>query len=69
MSKPANWPDGIPYIDTSVIHVGVSTMRTLNALQLRRLRGPLVIRDNGQPLAVVVPYQTYIEMQERRHVK
>ncbi len=63
MSKPANWPAGIPYIDESVSHVGVSTLRTLNATKLGGMRGLCVISESGKPLAVLMPYSTYLQMQ------
>ncbi len=66
MSKPANWPEGIPYIDERVEHVGISTLRLMNATRLCGLSNVMVIRDNGQPLAVLMPYQTDIDMQEAK---
>jgi hypothetical protein len=64
MSRPANWPEGIPYLDTSVQHVGTSWLRTADADSLLRLTGLVVIGAGTTPLAVLMPYKTYIKMQE-----
>lgn len=64
MSKPANWPDGVPYIDTSVGHVGVSHLRQMNATGLRALNGIVVVHDSSEPLAVLVPYETFLAIDD-----
>lgn len=57
---------GIPYIDPNVQYVGVSKLRTLNATNLSELNRTLVIQDNDQPLAVVLSYEQFLEMQKER---
>lgn len=63
MSKPINWPKEVPYIDKTVEHVGVSMLRLLNVFRLKGLKNAMVIGDSGQPLAVLMPYSTYMAMQ------
>ncbi len=55
---------GIPRIDPNVQYVGVSKLRTLNATNLHDLDKTLVIQDNDKPLAVVLSYQQFLEMQQ-----
>lgn len=57
---------GIPYIDPNVQFVGVSKLRTLNASNLDTLDKTLVIQDNDRPLAVVLSYEQFLEMQKER---
>jgi hypothetical protein len=57
---------GIPYIDPNVQYVGVSKLRTLNATNLNELDKTLVIQDNDRPLAVVLSYEQFLEMQRDR---
>lgn len=59
-------PKGIPVIDPNVQHVGVSKLRTLNATRLRSLDKTLVIQDDDKPLAVVLSYEQFMEMQQER---
>lgn len=55
----------IPRIDPEVKYKGSSYLRTLNVEGLRELTGALVIQDAGsEPLVVIVPYQTYLNMQK-----
>lgn len=54
----------IPTIDPRVKYVGASHLRKLNSSQLRQLDGVIVVRDNSEPLAVIVPYQTYLKLQQ-----
>jgi hypothetical protein len=54
----------IPKIDPRVRYVGTSYLRKLNAETLRELDGAIVVRDNDEPLAVIVSYQTYLAMQK-----
>lgn len=55
----------IPTIDPKVRHVGSSYLRGLNSDQLRQLEGAVVVQDSGdQPLVVIVPYETYLKLQE-----
>jgi hypothetical protein len=55
----------IPYIDPNVEHVGVSRLRSLNAEVLRNFQKTLVIQENDQPLAVLLTYSQFIEMQQQ----
>jgi hypothetical protein len=57
---------GIPRIDPNVQYVGVTKLRTLNATNLQGLNKTLVIQDNEQPLAVVISYDKFLEMQSER---
>lgn len=57
---------GIPRIDPSVKYVGVSKLRTLNASNLQDLDTTLVIQDNDQPIAVVLSYDLFMQMQQER---
>ncbi len=59
----------IPYIDPAVKHVGISTLRLLNAAKLRGLDKLLVIQDNGNPLAVLLRYDTFLELQAKLEEK
>ena len=54
----------IPVIDPSVRHVGVSKLRELNVAKLRQNDETLVIQDNDQPLAVLLAYDKFLEMQQ-----
>lgn len=51
-------------IDTSIKHVGISKLRELNVAKLRASEDTLVIQDNDQPLAVLVTYGKFLEMQQ-----
>ena len=55
----------MPYIDPDVEHVGVSTLRTMNAASLRDRSKTLVIRDNNTPVAVLLAYESFLSMQEQ----
>lgn len=57
---------GVPVIDPAVRYVGVSKLRELKADKLRSLDQTLVIQDNEQPLAVVLSYDQFMEMQNER---
>jgi hypothetical protein len=52
-----------PYIDSNVKHVGVSKLRHLDAEDLSALKETLVLQSGEKPLAVLIPYETYIAMQ------
>ncbi|HEY6803863.1 MAG TPA: hypothetical protein VI306_09820 [Pyrinomonadaceae bacterium] len=54
---------GIPVIDPNVRHVGVSKLRQFNAERLRTLDKTLVIQDDDMPLAVMLKYEQYLEIQ------
>ena len=54
----------IPIIDPRVKYVGASYLRKFNSTQLRQLDGVIVVRDNSEPLAVIVPYETYLVLQQ-----
>lgn len=56
----------IPTIDPNVKFVGVAALRKLNADLIRALDKTLVIQDNEEPIAVVVPYATFLAMQTER---
>ena len=55
----------MPLIDPSVKHVGVSKLRELNVAKLRNTEDTLVIQDNDQPLAVLLTYQKFLEIQQQ----
>lgn len=55
----------IPVIDPNVRHVGTSYLRTLNSEKLRQLEGAIVVRDNEEPLAVIVSWETFIALQQQ----
>jgi translation initiation factor IF-3 len=57
--------DSIPYLDPSVQHVGISKLRALNVTQLRDMDKTLVIQDNDKPLAVLLKYEHFMEIQKR----
>ena len=57
---------GIPVIDPNVQHVGVSKLRTLNAERLRALDKTLVIQDDDKPLAVMLSYERFLQIQRVR---
>jgi hypothetical protein len=61
-----NDTSGIPRIDPNVQYVGVTKLRSLNATNLQGLNKTLVIQDNEQPLAVVISYDKFLEMQTER---
>jgi len=46
-------------------HVGVSRLRSLNATNLRTFDKALVIQDNDKPLAVLLSYDQFLQMQKR----
>lgn len=68
----------IPVLDDRIVFVNVTTLRTLNAKALRELKNMLVIQvdsstrfpgkdsktPDGGPLAVVMPYEMYKELQD-----
>src|ERR1051326_7292975 len=58
---------GIPEIDPSVRFVGVSKLRMLNATKLHNLEETLVIQDDDKPLAVVLSYDQFLQMQNERN--
>ena len=58
---------GIPRIDPNVQFVGVSKLRALNATNLNNLDKTLVVQDaNDKPLAVILRYEQFLEMQQER---
>ena len=62
----AQTTSGIPRIDPNVQYVGVTKLRSLNATSLQGLNKTLVIQDNERPLAVVISYHKFLEMQTER---
>jgi len=60
----------IPCIDPRVSYRGVSELRKLSADALRKLEGLIVLQDNYEPIAVVIPYDLYLRIQQpERDVK
>jgi hypothetical protein len=56
-----------PTVDPNVQYVGVSKLRKLNATTLRSLDNTLVIQDpDDKPLAVVLSYDQFLDMQQER---
>lgn len=54
----------IPKIDPDVKYIGSSKLRELTAIELRALTGAIVVTGaQNTPLAVILPYQTYLRMQ------
>jgi hypothetical protein len=53
----------IPVIDPSVRYVGVSKLRELKAATLRQLKETLVVQDEKQPLAVILSYKQFLNIQ------
>jgi hypothetical protein len=54
-----------PYIDENVEHVGVSRLRSLNATNLRNIDKTFVIQENDKPLAVLLSYDQFLNMQRQ----
>lgn len=48
---------------TGIEVMGLATMRALGADELRDLGGPRVVRQHSAPVAVLIPYQQYLELQ------
>lgn len=55
----------IPHVDPRIGYRGVSELRKLNADTLRKIDGIIVIQDNGQPVAVIVPFALYLDIQSQ----
>lgn len=58
----------MPHLDGRLEYVGVSKLRALTDTALSALKNPLVImphylRQRHEPLAVIIPYQTFLEIQ------
>jgi PHD/YefM family antitoxin component YafN of YafNO toxin-antitoxin module len=60
---PNSFPNS--YVNPHVRNVGISKLRSLNATKLRDMDKTLVIQENDQPLAVLVRYEEYLEMQKQ----
>lgn len=55
----------IPKIDPDVKYIGSSRLRGLTSRLLRELTGAIVVQSaSAEPLAVILPYETYLKMQE-----
>lgn len=55
----------IPRVDPQVKYVGTTYLRSLNSDKLRELSGAVVVQaENSDPLAVILPYETYLKMQQ-----
>ena len=52
-------------IDPNVRYVGVSKLRELNAAKLKATEETLVFQDNDQPLAVLLTYTKFMEIQQQ----
>lgn len=55
----------MPVIDPNVKYVGVSKLREMNATKLKETDDTFVLQDNDQPLAVLVKYRKFMEMQQQ----
>jgi predicted transcriptional regulator len=55
----------MPVIDPNVKYVGVSKLREMNASKLKETDDTFVLQDNDQPLAVLVKYRKFMEMQQQ----
>jgi len=54
-----------PTISPGVTYMGTSNLRTLNRSSLMSMKGPKIVLDpSNQPMAVIVPYDQYMRMQE-----
>ena len=54
----------IPKIDPDVKYMGSSKLRGLTSRLLRELTGAIVVQSAGaEPLAVILPYESYIRLQ------
>jgi hypothetical protein len=53
----------IPFVDPRIEYVGASKLRSLNTSNLGKLKKTLVIQDNDTPLAVLLNYEQYLNMQ------
>lgn len=63
---PSTETKGIPVIDPNVQYVGVSKLRLLNADKLHSLDKTLVIQDDDKPIAVVLSFDQFMQMQIER---
>ena len=55
----------IPYINPNVRYLGVSCLRTMDQKFLEEMNYPIVLKkSDGTELAVVVPWQTFLTMQD-----
>ena len=55
----------VPVIDPNVKYVGVSKLRELNATKLKETEETLVFQDNDKPLAVLLTYDKFMEIQQQ----
>ena len=63
MSRPST--PGVPYVDPDVEFVETDRLKELSASRkLRRLRKTCVIQEDGSPLAVLMPFRTFMAVQE-----
>lgn len=54
---------GRPFVDPRVHYVGVSYLRKFDARELSAIEDVFVIQHKDLPLAVLVPYADYLQMQ------
>lgn len=54
-----------PYVNPDVRYVGTSWLRRMNASSAFELKYPVVVkRESGEELVVVIPWQTYLVLQQ-----
>lgn len=55
----------VPKAAEGVTYTGTTNFRAMNSRILKRLNGPMVVNDpRSNPIAVVIPYDRYMEIQE-----
>jgi len=52
-------------LDPNVKYVGVSKLRELNTAKLKETEDTLVFQDNDEPLAVLLTYGKFMEIQQQ----
>lgn len=58
-------PSPLPFLDARIEYIGIRGMKSLNIKALRELETVLlVIGNENQPLAVIVPYEKYLKGQD-----
>ncbi len=60
----ANSTPRIPRIDPKVRFVGISFIRKINAKFVSNIEETYVLSYGDEPLAVLIPYATYMRLQE-----
>lgn len=54
----------IPFINPDVKYLGVSSLRGMTYDFLESLEHPVVIAHNGTELVVMLPWKTFVELQD-----